>query len=379
MAGSIARHWSASPRRTAIGARRPASAARRSIAAWLAADGPARGRRRLGDLHGVCSGRRTAIRARSPEGLAAAAADYGPSSRQPSASAAPSCWRCAGVAVASLVAAGLRAGQRLCRGLCRRQARDRRGRFRRHDPRRRAACCSQPGIGDWVRFKLDQTIDHILVDEAQDTNAAQWAIVASLADEFFVERGHLATRNRTIFTVGDYKQAIFGFQGTSPRPSRPRARIFGADAAEGGEARSHDLSLDRPIARRRRSWPWSIALIERVSAPRRWACSTAAIRPRTSARGGMPGSVTLWAAGRRRRRRRADDSEEGWVDDATRRFADRLARQVRRMARASRLARRPKGRRVAPGGHIDSGPPPRRACRPDRRPASCRRRAGRRR
>ena len=42
-----------------------------------------------------------------------------------------------------------------------------------------------PGMGDWVRFKLDRRTDHILVDEAQDTNADQWAIVKSLAEEYF--------------------------------------------------------------------------------------------------------------------------------------------------------------------------------------------------
>ena len=41
-----------------------------------------------------------------------------------------------------------------------------------------------PGMGDWVRYKLDQQTDHILVDEAQDTNERQWNIVRALAGEF---------------------------------------------------------------------------------------------------------------------------------------------------------------------------------------------------
>ena len=58
--------------------------------------------------------------------------------------------------------------------------------------------------------------EHILIDEAQDTNAQQWAIVGALAEEFFAGAGVHGDRVRTLFTVGDHKQAIFGFQGTSP-------------------------------------------------------------------------------------------------------------------------------------------------------------------
>ena len=90
-------------------------------------------------------------------------------------------------------------------------------------------------FGEWVRFKLDQRTDHILVDEAQDTNTRQWAIVAALAEEFFAGTGAKDERVRTMFTVGDRKQAIFGFQGTEPA-SFEAARIrFGEWAADGGQ------------------------------------------------------------------------------------------------------------------------------------------------
>lgn len=68
----------------------------------------------------------------------------------------------------------------------------------------------------WIRYKLDRRFDHILVDEAQDTNQAQWAIIDALTDDFFSGEGAAGDKLRTIFVVGDYKQAIFGFQGTSP-------------------------------------------------------------------------------------------------------------------------------------------------------------------
>ncbi len=82
------------------------------------------------------------------------------------------------------------------------------------------------GFGEWVRFKLDQRTDHILVDEAQDTNMRQWGIVLSMAEEFFAGSGAAGDRVRTLFTVGDRKQAIFGFQGTDPGAFAKAKEIF---------------------------------------------------------------------------------------------------------------------------------------------------------
>jgi ATP-dependent helicase/nuclease subunit A len=63
--------------------------------------------------------------------------------------------------------------------------------------------------------------EHILIDEAQDTNPrAMGRSSEALADEFFAGLGSHDEHLRTLFTVGDYKQAIFGFQGTSPAPFR---------------------------------------------------------------------------------------------------------------------------------------------------------------
>jgi len=74
----------------------------------------------------------------------------------------------------------------------------------------------RPGIAPWVLYKLDGGIDHILIDEAQDTNPDQWAVVAALAEEFFSGIGARAP-GRTIFAVGDAKQSIFSFQRADPR------------------------------------------------------------------------------------------------------------------------------------------------------------------
>ena len=65
-------------------------------------------------------------------------------------------------------------------------------------------------------FKLDGGLDHILIDEAQDTNPEQWQIAAALCEEFFAGEGARG-QHRTIFAVGDVKQSIFSFQGADPQ------------------------------------------------------------------------------------------------------------------------------------------------------------------
>ena len=71
-------------------------------------------------------------------------------------------------------------------------------------------------VGAWVQYKLDQGIDHILLDEAQDTSPDQWEVVRRLASEFFVGEGSRDDVIRTVFAVGDEKQSIYSFQGAAP-------------------------------------------------------------------------------------------------------------------------------------------------------------------
>ena len=89
----------------------------------------------------------------------------------------------------------------------------------------------QPGMGEWVRYKLDRQVDHVLVDEAQDTNAAQWEIIEHLVEEFFSGSSESEGRSRTLFMVGDFKQAIYGFQGTDPRKFHEAKEAFKRRAA----------------------------------------------------------------------------------------------------------------------------------------------------
>ncbi len=77
----------------------------------------------------------------------------------------------------------------------------------------------------WVLYKLDRGIDHILVDEAQDTSREQWHVVKALAEEFFSGAGQ-REETRTIFAVGDEKQSIYSFQGAAPHMFEEMARAF---------------------------------------------------------------------------------------------------------------------------------------------------------
>jgi len=84
----------------------------------------------------------------------------------------------------------------------------------------------------WVLYKLDGGLDHILVDEAQDTSPEQWEIVQKLTEEFFAGQGarDLFDTTRTVFAVGDEKQSIFSFQGADPAAFDANRRHFGERA-----------------------------------------------------------------------------------------------------------------------------------------------------
>ncbi|MEO9167554.1 MAG: double-strand break repair helicase AddA [Aestuariivirga sp.] len=78
---------------------------------------------------------------------------------------------------------------------------------------RTAQLLSKSDNRDWVTFKLDANLSHILLDESQDTGPAQWLIIDHLVEEFFAGKGRDGVANRTLFVVGDDKQSIYSFQG----------------------------------------------------------------------------------------------------------------------------------------------------------------------
>ena len=91
---------------------------------------------------------------------------------------------------------------------------------------------SEEKMVPWVLFKLDEGIDHILVDEAQDTSRNQWRVVEALSEEFFAGRGSRENTLRTLFVVGDEKQSIFSFQGADPYEFARMQKFFGARVSE---------------------------------------------------------------------------------------------------------------------------------------------------
>jgi ATP-dependent helicase/nuclease subunit A len=110
--------------------------------------------------------------------------------------------------------------------------------------RRTIALLSRADAGPWVRYRLDQGIDHILVDEAQDTSPQQWAVIRAMSDEFFVGDGARADIKRTIFAVGDEKQSIYSFQGAEPESFALNGHAFQTHVRE-ADKRFETVKLQR--------------------------------------------------------------------------------------------------------------------------------------
>jgi ATP-dependent helicase/nuclease subunit A len=148
-----------------------------------------------------------------------------------------------------------------------------------------------PGVAPWVLFKLDGGLDHILIDEAQDTNPEQWQVVADLAEEFFAGEG-ARELNRTIFAVGDVKQSIFSFQGADPTAFPRMHEHFSAKVAAAGK-RLEPVELDLSF----RSVP---AVLQAVDAVFAGAAAAEGVVPRGTRlhhrphRAGGAGLVELW-------------------------------------------------------------------------------------
>ncbi|MCH8168422.1 MAG: double-strand break repair helicase AddA [Proteobacteria bacterium] len=93
----------------------------------------------------------------------------------------------------------------------------------------------------WALYRLDRGIDHILVDEAQDTAPGQWAVIRAIAHEFHTGAGAREV-NRTLFVVGDEKQSIYSFQGAEPQAFGDNRAHFGGWLEEmGGRLARPDL------------------------------------------------------------------------------------------------------------------------------------------
>ena len=144
---------------------------------------------------------------------------------------------------------------------------------------------------EWVLYKLDRGIDHILVDEAQDTSPAQWHIIAMLAHEFTSGSGARSER-RTIFAVGDEKQSIFSFQGAAPAEFA-RMRSHFRHKVDEAEERFEAIELKQSF----RSTPDILKAVDHVFAAadnRRGLSSDDVATVHETVRALDPGRVEVW-------------------------------------------------------------------------------------
>jgi ATP-dependent helicase/nuclease subunit A len=197
----------------------------------------------------------------------------------------------------------------------------------------------KPGMGEWVRYKLDRQIDHVLVDEAQDTNAGQWEIIDSLVEEFFTGSSEADRRWRTLFTVGDFKQAIYGFQGTDPEQFERARRKYRAladslveaerslEAAEERAREFRELSIDASFRSAQPILDVVNAVIDELGYD---AIGLPDQPPKHVAHhSDRPGLVELWPPfSTDQEDEDSDEGEERWVKVRDRAYAEELASRI---------------------------------------------------
>ena len=207
--------------------------------------------------------------------------------------------------------------------------------------RRAARLLVRSDLSDWIRYKLDRRFDHVLVDEAQDTNESQWAIINALTDDFFSGLGQAGEKLRTIFVVGDYKQAIFRFQGSSPEnfarervayAERLTAWVEGvAQARQRIDARQlQDLGLGRSYRTSQHVLSFVDEAIEAIG-PENIGLDRA---PDPHVGDNRPGLVTLWKPVPGLPEDFDDEEGDGpelRISEPERRMAEKIAQQIKRM------------------------------------------------
>nr|WP_298927343.1 double-strand break repair helicase AddA [uncultured Erythrobacter sp.] len=228
--------------------------------------------------------------------------------------------------------------------------------------RRAAGLLKDSVTADWIRYKLDRQFDHILIDEAQDTNGAQWDIVFALIDDFFAGDGASGDRLRTIFTVGDYKQAIFGFQGTSPE-NFARAKSKVAKAIEDARESAADLRdgrripgwQDLDLGRSFRTSKPVLDFVNRAIAMIGYEEFGLQDAPSDHIGAARPGLVTLWKPVTSASAFEDDNSDDqDWLPAHDTLLAEKIAEQVRRWVKGDEpfVLAKSEPRREAAAGDI---------------------------
>ena len=189
------------------------------------------------------------------------------------------------------------------------------------------ALLSNSTVAAWVLYRIDGGIDHILVDEAQDTSPRQWDVVEKLADEFYSGSGARETGGRTLFVVGDKKQSIYSFQGADPREFDHKQTIFEQKITGAGESfqrRSLEYSFRSSIA--------ILRLVDTAFGPELQSEFPKDSQHRAF-KSDMPGRVDLWPVVEKTN----DEDDRVWSDPVDRRsprhhtviLAEQIARRIK--------------------------------------------------
>jgi ATP-dependent helicase/nuclease subunit A len=220
------------------------------------------------------------------------------------------------------------------------------------------------GLPSWVLYKLDGGIDHLLLDEAQDTSPEQWQVIGALIEEFFDGEGPVAEARRqeglaprSLFTVGDPKQSIYGFQGARPDLFAAKRELYRKRAQASGVA-FQQVPLDMSF----RSTDAVLKTVDAVFAPPERHAGVVfqeVWRSHKAYRNGHAGLVELWPPLEPQETTPADPWEpaesQGERDQPRRRLAELLAERIHHWTASEEGATDPEsqltsqGRRLAPG------------------------------
>lgn len=162
---------------------------------------------------------------------------------------------------------------------------------------------TDPSVAAWVLFRLDGGIDHILVDEAQDTGPDQWSVIELLAAEFTAGEG-ARDAGRTLFVVGDKKQSIYSFQGADIAAFDEKLAVFG-EKFRAADKQFQSLKLEYSF----RSSPAILRLVDETFGARFPAALGDSVLHHAF-KEWMPGRVDLWPiiAGAK------EETNENWED-----------------------------------------------------------------
>lgn len=173
------------------------------------------------------------------------------------------------------------------------------------------ALLNDPAVAAWVLYRIDGGIDHILVDEAQDTSPRQWDVIERLADEFNSGIGARPETDRTLFVVGDKKQSIYSFQGADPREFDRKGATFSEAFRAAGKTFQY-RSLEYSF----RSSSALLRLVDTAFHPRQ-AFGFDKETEHLAFKDALPGRVDLWPVVAK-----ADpDEDRPWTDPVDRRSA----------------------------------------------------------